>query len=49
MKSPGHRRNILDPRLTYLGAGAAHFKKKSGLGMDMFYFTQNFASVRGPG
>ncbi len=49
MTSPGHRANILNSRLSYLGAGASHFKDSEGLLMDMINFTQNFASARGPG
>jgi uncharacterized protein YkwD len=42
MKSPGHRANILQPALNYLGCGAA---RGSYEGNDSFYFTQNFASA----
>ncbi len=37
MKSPGHRRNILDPQLVYIGIGIA----QKG---DWVYGTQNFGS-----
>ena len=45
MNSPGHRRNILNPRLRYLGAGMSPFPKKSFYNMLYFNATQNFASA----
>jgi uncharacterized protein YkwD len=45
MNSSEHRANILNPRFTFLGAGAAHFTNESFFGMDSFKCTQNFASV----
>lgn len=46
MNSPGHRANILNPELTHLGAGGAHFADPSFYDMDKFYFTQNFGTPR---
>lgn len=37
MDSPGHRANILNPRFTHLGVGAAHNPRHG------YYLTQNFA------
>ncbi|MBN1413084.1 MAG: CAP domain-containing protein [Spirochaetales bacterium] len=48
MKSPGHKKNILNPKYTFLGTGAAHYLNKQFFGMDYFYFTQNFADIKGP-
>jgi uncharacterized protein YkwD len=48
MKSPGHKRNILSARYHYLGAGAARHRNPDFYNMDYFYFTQNFASIKGP-
>ena len=39
MTSPGHRRNILDPRYTHLGVGVAAKDK-------MCYATQIFAGMK---
>ncbi len=47
MDSPGHRRNILNPRLKYLGAGLSLFEKKSFYNMLYFNATQNFSSKKG--
>ncbi len=44
MRSEGHRANILNRRLKYLGGGAFHFRDRSFYGMDMFKATQDFAS-----
>jgi uncharacterized protein YkwD len=41
MTSPGHRRNILDPRYTHLGVGVAAKDK-------MCYATQVFAGMKSP-
>ncbi len=41
MNSPGHRANILNPKLTHLGCGA-HFCRTAKLHL---YATQNFASA----
>jgi uncharacterized protein YkwD len=41
MTSPGHRRNILDPRYTHLGVGVAAKGKKC-------YATQIFAGMKSP-
>jgi uncharacterized protein YkwD len=41
MKSPGHRRNILNPRLKYLGCGTYPFRYRSK--WSAFKATQNFA------
>lgn len=43
MDSPGHRRNILNPNLKYLGAGLSAFEKKSFYNMLYFNATQNFS------
>jgi uncharacterized protein YkwD len=48
MHSPGHRANILNPKFTYLGAGAAHYNNSGFFDMDYFKLTQNFASIKGP-
>jgi uncharacterized protein YkwD len=44
MNSSGHRANILNSNLIYLGCGAYHYKNKSFYGMDQFKAVQNFAS-----
>lgn len=41
MNSPGHRSNILNPKLTYLGCGA-HFCRSEKM---QIYATQNFATA----
>ena len=43
MDSPGHRKNILDPGFSYLGAGAARYKDRDFVNIDMFKVTQNFS------
>ncbi|MBN2441580.1 MAG: CAP domain-containing protein [Spirochaetales bacterium] len=48
MNSPGHRKNILDQRFTYLGTGAAHYNNAKFFNMDNFKSTQNFGSISGP-
>jgi uncharacterized protein YkwD len=45
MKSKGHRANILNTNLRYLGCGAYHYRNESFYGMDQFKAVQNFASV----
>jgi uncharacterized protein YkwD len=45
MHSSGHRANILNPALNFLGCGAFHFEDRSFYGMDKFKVTQNFASA----
>lgn len=45
MDSPGHRRNILNPRLKYLGTGLSAFEKKSFYNMLYFNATQNFSGA----
>jgi len=45
MDSPGHRANILNNQLIYMGCGARHYRDKSFYGMDQFKAVQNFASV----
>ena len=47
MKSPPHRKNILNARYTFLGVGAAHYRNSSFYNMDNFKLTQNFSNVRG--
>lgn len=47
MNSPGHRRNILNTNLKYLGVGARHFKDAKFFGMDKFKVTQKFSSAEG--
>ena len=47
MQSPGHRRNILQPKSSYLGVGAAHFRDATFHDIDKFKLTQCFASVKG--
>lgn len=44
MDSPGHRQNILNPALNYLGVGLSAFEKKSFYNMLYFNATQNFSS-----
>lgn len=48
MDSPGHRRNILNPNLKYLGAGLSAFEKKSFYNMLYFNATQNFSGADRP-
>ena len=45
MASSGHRANILNSNLKYLGCGAHHYHNESFYGMDQFKAVQNFASV----
>jgi uncharacterized protein YkwD len=45
MKSSGHRANILNGNLIYLGCGAYHYRNESFYGMDQFKAVQNFAST----
>lgn len=45
MQSTGHRANILDSNLRYLGCGAYHYENITFYSMDQFKVTQNFASV----
>ena len=45
MNSSGHRANILNGKLIYLGCGARHYQNESFFGMDQFKAVQNFASV----
>ena len=45
MKSTGHRANILNVNLHYLGCGAYHYRNESFYGMDQFKAVQNFAST----
>ncbi len=47
MNSPGHRRNILNENLKYMGVGSAHYKDAKAHKMDKFKFTQSFASIPG--
>ncbi|WCL48760.1 CAP domain-containing protein [Leptospira sp. GIMC2001] len=47
MNSPGHRRNILNTNLKYLGVGSAYFKDSKFYNMDKFKFTQSFSSAPG--
>lgn len=47
MNSPGHRRNILNENLKYMGIGSAHYKDAKAHKMDKFKFTQSFASIPG--
>jgi uncharacterized protein YkwD len=47
MNSPGHRRNILNENLKYMGVGAAHYKDSKSHNMDKFKITQTFASIPG--
>jgi uncharacterized protein YkwD len=44
MKSPGHRANILNDTLKYLGCGAFHYEDASFFDIDQFKAVQNFAS-----
>ena len=44
MGSPGHRTNILDPEVHYLGCGARHFLRIQFYYMDCFKAVQNFSS-----
>jgi uncharacterized protein YkwD len=45
MRSTGHRANILDSRMVYLGCGAYHYRNQSFYGMHQFRAVQNFASA----
>ena len=45
MNSSGHRVNILNSKLIYLGCGAYHYLNESFYGMDQFKAVQNFASA----
>jgi uncharacterized protein YkwD len=47
MKSPGHRKNILNTKFKYLGVGTAYFEKESFHNMPFFKATQKFSSVCG--
>lgn len=47
MNSPGHRKNILNPRYAFLGVGAAHYKNPRFFNIDNFKLTQNFSSIKG--
>lgn len=47
MNSPGHRRNILNTNLKFLGVGTFHYKDSKFFGMDKFKATQKFASMKG--
>ena len=44
MNSPGHRRNILNSNLKYLGIGAAFYRQHDFYKMGAFKLTQNFSS-----
>lgn len=44
LHSPGHRENILDGRVKYLGCGAYHYRRIHFHYMDCFKVTQEFAS-----
>jgi uncharacterized protein YkwD len=43
MQSPGHRANILDPQVKYLGVGARHYRDKTFYDVDRFIVTQVFS------
>jgi uncharacterized protein YkwD len=43
MQSPGHRANILDPQVKYLGVGAQHYRDKTFYDVDRFIVTQVFS------
>lgn len=43
LESEGHRKNILNPNLLFLGVGAAHFVDRKFGNMDRFRLTQCFA------
>lgn len=45
MNSSGHRANILNSKLIYLGCGAYHYPNEYFYSMDQFKAVQNFASV----
>lgn len=45
MNSPGHRANILDPELLYLGCGAVLYTDPSCNNMPNFKCVQNFGSI----
>ena len=45
MKSPGHRANILNDNLLFLGCGAYHYVSDEFYGMHRFKAVQNFASI----
>lgn len=45
MKSSGHRANILNENLLFLGCGAYHYVNDAFYGMHQFKAVQNFASV----
>jgi uncharacterized protein YkwD len=47
MNSPGHRRNILNTNLIFLGIGTYHYKDAKFFGMDKFKATQKFSSISG--
>jgi len=47
LKSPDHRRNILDPGFTQLGVGLAVGKGKNG--ERRVVWTQSFGTPNGPG
>jgi len=45
MNSPGHRQNILNRKLIFLGVGAFHTLSTEFYDMDYFKVTQNFSST----
>ena len=45
MNSSGHRANILNSKLIYLGCGAHHYRNESFYGIEQFKAVQNFASA----
>ena len=45
MNSSGHRANILNSKLVYLGCGARHYRNEFFYSMDQFKAVQNFASA----
>lgn len=50
MNSPGHRANLLNPDLDYVGIGVevGNFRYDSGRSYQSVIVTQNFASTQGP-
>jgi len=45
MHSPGHRANIVNSSLTYLGCGAAFYNDPENYGIPKFKCVQNFGSI----
>ena len=47
MDSEGHRRNLLNPDYSFMGAGSSHYNDADFHDIDKFKSTQNFSSISG--